>query len=33
VPAYFVSGWWQWMHRRDAYWDNPFEVEARSAEF
>lgn len=30
VPAYFACGWWQWMHHRDAYWDNPFEVEARS---
>lgn len=30
VPAYFVSGGWQWLHGRDAYWDNPFEIEARS---
>ena len=30
VPAYFAGGWWQWMRGRDAYWDNPFEVEARS---
>jgi hypothetical protein len=31
VPAYLASGWWQWLHGRDAYWDNGFEVEARSA--
>lgn len=21
---------WQWLHGRQAYWDNPFEVQARS---
>ncbi|MFN6127418.1 MAG: hypothetical protein ACK6DC_23955 [Planctomycetota bacterium] len=30
VPAYLLSGCWQWLHGRDAYWDNPFEIEARS---
>jgi hypothetical protein len=30
VPAYVARGLWQWLHHRDAYWDNPFEVEARS---
>lgn len=29
VPAYLLSGLWQRMRGRDAYWDNPFEVEAR----
>jgi hypothetical protein len=29
VPAYFICGWWQWMHGHHPYWDNPFEVEAR----
>jgi hypothetical protein len=29
VPAYLVAGLWQRMRGRDAYWDNPFEVEAR----
>lgn len=29
LPAYLLSGVWQWMRGRDAYWDNPFEVAAR----
>jgi hypothetical protein len=29
LPAYLLAGAWQWLRRRDAYWDNPFEVEAR----
>lgn len=29
LPAYLVAGAWQRMRGRDAYWDNPFEVEAR----
>lgn len=29
VPAYLVAGLWQRMRGGDAYWDNPFEVEAR----
>lgn len=29
LPAYVLAGLWQWMHGRRAYWDNPFEVEAR----
>ena len=29
LPAYLLAGAWQWMRGRDAYWDNPFEVEAR----
>jgi hypothetical protein len=32
-PAFFVAylsaGAWQWARGRRAYWDNPFEVEAR----
>jgi hypothetical protein len=27
--AYPLAGFWQWIAGRDAYWDNPFEVEAR----
>lgn len=30
LPAYLLAGLWQWMRGRRAYWDNPFEVEARS---
>lgn len=29
VPAYLLAGAWQWARGRNAYWDNPFEVEAR----
>ena len=29
LPAYALAGAWQWVRGRDAYWDNPFEVEAR----
>lgn len=29
LPAYLLAGLWQWMRGQDAYWDNPFEVEAR----
>lgn len=29
LPAYLLAGGWQWCCRRNAYWDNPFEVEAR----
>lgn len=29
LPAYLLAGAWQWLRGRDAYWDNPFEVEAR----
>ena len=29
LPAYALAGVWQWLRGRDAYWDNPFEVEAR----
>ena len=29
VPAYLLAGLWQRTRGRDAYWDNPFEVEAR----
>ena len=29
LPAYVLAGVWQWARGRDAYWDNPFEVEAR----
>jgi hypothetical protein len=28
-PAYVLAGAWQWLHGRSAYWDNPFEIEAR----
>jgi hypothetical protein len=27
--AYLLAGAWQWLRGRRAYWDNPFEVEAR----
>jgi hypothetical protein len=27
--AYLLAGAWQWARGRSAYWDNPFEVEAR----
>ncbi len=27
--AYLLAGAWQWLLGRRAYWDNPFEVEAR----
>ncbi len=27
--AYLVAGAWQWLRGRSAYWDNPFEIEAR----
>jgi hypothetical protein len=27
--AYLLAGAWQWLHGRRAYWDNPFEVQAR----
>jgi hypothetical protein len=27
--AYLLGGAWQWLRGRRAYWDNPFEVEAR----
>ncbi len=29
LPAYLLAGVWQWVRGRKAYWDNPFEVEAR----
>lgn len=29
LPAYLLAGAWQWGRGRRAYWDNPFEVEAR----
>ena len=29
LPAYALAGVWQWVRGRRAYWDNPFEVEAR----
>jgi len=29
LPAYLLAGAWQWVRGRNAYWDNPFEVEAR----
>lgn len=29
LPAYLLAGAWQWVRGRSAYWDNPFEVEAR----
>jgi hypothetical protein len=29
LPAYALAGAWQWLRGRRAYWDNPFEVEAR----
>lgn len=29
LPVYLLAGAWQWARGRDAYWDNPFEVEAR----
>ena len=29
LPAYLLAGVWQWVRGRDAYWDNPFEMEAR----
>jgi hypothetical protein len=29
LPAYALAGLWQWVQGRSAYWDNPFEVEAR----
>jgi hypothetical protein len=29
LPAYLMAGAWQWARGRRAYWDNPFEVEAR----
>ena len=32
LPAYALAGVWQWLRGRDAYWDNPFEVEARRGE-
>lgn len=32
LPAYALAGVWQWVRGRDAYWDNPFEVEARRGE-
>jgi hypothetical protein len=28
LPAYLVAGAWQWARGRNAYRDNPFEVEA-----
>ena len=28
-PAYLAASAWQWLRGRRAYWDNPFEVEAR----
>ena len=28
IPAYFLSGFWQWARGNDPYRDNPFEVEA-----
>jgi hypothetical protein len=29
LPAYLLAGAWQCLRGRNAYWDNPFEVEAR----
>lgn len=29
LPAYLMAGAWQFLRGRNAYWDNPFEVEAR----
>ncbi len=29
LPTYLLAGAWQWLCGRRAYWDNPFEVEAR----
>jgi hypothetical protein len=29
VPAYLAASAWQWLRGRDAYLDNPFEVQAR----
>jgi hypothetical protein len=29
LPAYALAGAWQWARGRDAYRDNPFEVQAR----
>lgn len=29
LPAYLMAGAWQVLRGRNAYWDNPFEVEAR----
>lgn len=29
-PAYLLAGAWQRLRGRRAYWDNPFEVEARA---
>jgi hypothetical protein len=29
-PAYLLASLWQWLRGRSAYWDNPFEIEARS---
>lgn len=29
LPAYLLAGVWQWARGRQAYWDNPFEVQAR----
>jgi len=29
LPAYLLAGAWQWLRGREAYRDNPFEVEAR----
>jgi hypothetical protein len=28
-PVYLAAGAWQWLRGRRAYWDNPFEIEAR----
>lgn len=33
VPAYLLTGLWQWLRGRHAYYDNPFEQEAFAAEF
>lgn len=30
--AYLLAGVWQWLQGQRAYWDNPFEVEARQPE-
>ncbi|MCU0925644.1 MAG: signal peptide prediction [Hydrogenophaga sp.] len=32
LPAYLLAGAWQWVRGRSAYWDNPFEVDARRGE-
>jgi len=29
IAAYLTAGAWQWLRGRRAYWDNPFEIEAR----